>query len=258
MAGNGNPSGGKRRPAADGEGAFRGHLTVYLVFALFFFSLNLLTDPGNWWFYWPLFFWGWALVFHAVATYGAAAPARVVALLRAMLPGGAPARAPVPPTPGVRVQRAGSVDPRPAPEPSSAEIADEAEARVARLWRTARQIPAPAAREQAFRVAAAADRVAEVMAEDKTDAETVRWFIDRYLTPTEGVLERYARLSQRGLEAAAPTLARVEERDLPLLETRLNDLYEQIHRGDVIDLAVASEMLEFDDAGDRPPRSSRP
>jgi hypothetical protein len=105
----------------------------------------------------------------------------------------------------------------------------------------ARQIPAEPAREQAFRVCAAADRVAEVLAQDKDrlEPETVRWFVDRLLTPTEALMERYARLANRGIDAAEPTLAKVEREDLPRIESRLDSLYEQLHRGDVVDLAVA-------------------
>ena len=52
MAGQGSKGGGRGR----GEAAFRKHLSVYLVFAVFFFALNLLTSPGECWFYWPVFF----------------------------------------------------------------------------------------------------------------------------------------------------------------------------------------------------------
>src|SRR5688500_8534389 len=111
-----------------GEAAFRRHLAVYLVFALFFFCLNLLTSPGDWWFYWPVFFWGFALVFQAIATFGSDAPVKVVEQLRSMIPGsGRPPARPAPGGPRVEVAAA------PAAPPATAE---EAEARVARLWRT--------------------------------------------------------------------------------------------------------------------------
>ncbi len=61
-----------------GEAAYRSHLMVYLVTGCFLLTLNLLTSPGDLWFYWPLFFWGWALVFQAVATFGAQAPATLI------------------------------------------------------------------------------------------------------------------------------------------------------------------------------------
>ena len=235
--------------------SFRVHLSVYLTFGLVFLVLNLLTSPGDWWFYWPMFGWGIAVVVHAFIVFGADAPFELLAILRSWADRVAPSpppSPPVPPTPGVRPAEPATTRGT-AAAPTTV---DEAEARIARLWRTARLIPTEGARERAFRVCAAADRVAEVMATDKADPQLVGWFVDRYLTPTEALLERYARLARRGVTAAEPTLAKVEEHDLPLLESRLDALYEQLHRGDVIDLAVASEMLEFDDRPPKPLRSS--
>jgi hypothetical protein len=120
------------------------------------------------------------------------------------------------------------------------------------LWRTARRIPTTEAREQAFLVCAAADRVAEALARDRASPELVGWFVDRYVVPTETLLDRYARLAERRIAAAEPTLTKVEQEDLPQLAARLDALYEQLHRGDVVELAVASEMLEFGFA-DEPP-----
>lgn len=249
MAGDGSRSGSGRAPSAGGEAAFRKHLATYLAFALFFFALDVITGLGDWWFFWPVFFWGWAVVFQAVALYGTDAPARVGETIRSMVPGAAPGPRPVPTPPPNAGRQAVSVAPGVTPA--------EAEARVAQLWRTARRIPTPAARERAFAVCAAADRVAEVMAEDKTDPRTVRWFIDRYLSPTEALIERYARLAQRHLPDAEATLAKVEAHDFPLLERRLDGIYQQLHRGDVIDLAVASEMLELEGFDDRLPSGGR-
>lgn len=56
-------------------GAIRGfyqHLQTYVLVNSFLFVLNLLTSPGDWWFYWPLLGWGIGLVSHAVSVYGMA------------------------------------------------------------------------------------------------------------------------------------------------------------------------------------------
>jgi hypothetical protein len=100
--------------------------------------------------------------------------------------------------------------------------------------------------------AKAARRIVAALAEDGPrlpDAELARTFLDRYLTTTETILERYVRLSARGVLSAEATLTKVEEHDLPLLARKLTDLYERLHRGDVIDLETASEMLDLDLAG---------
>lgn len=215
------------------EAAFRTHLVTFLVTGLFLLSLNLLTSPTELWFYWPLFFWGWVLVFHAVAVFGADAPARVLATLRSTVPGmSAPSSA----ASGHRMDITSTTT-------RSIEAVEE---RVKRLWRISRQIPEGAVRDQAFRISAAADQVAEVMAADRTDPRTVAWFDDRLLAPTETMLTQYVRLRTRNVTGADATLRRVEEDNLPSIEARLDALYDQLHRGAVVDLAVASEMLEFE------------
>ena len=226
------------------DAAFRGHLLVFIVTGLFLLTLNLLTSPGSLWFYWPVFFWGWAVVLHAVTTYGTAAPARVLDILRSFVPGStAPADRRPPAGPVADVTR-------------PAVSIETVEKRVQRLWRIARQLPEGAVRDQAFRICVAADRIAEVMAADRTDAQTVAWFDDRLLAPAESLLSGYLRLSSRGIESADATLRRIEEQNLPQIESRLDGLYDQLHRGDVIDLTVASEMLDLELQVEETPRAS--
>lgn len=44
-------------------------LTVYLAVNLVLFLINLVTSPGKWWFYWPLFFWGIGVFFHFLKVF---------------------------------------------------------------------------------------------------------------------------------------------------------------------------------------------
>jgi hypothetical protein len=83
-------------------------------------------------------------------------------------------------------------------------------------------------------------------------ATEARAVVERYLLPSRRLLTQYARLAGRGVASAGPAIAKIEENDLPLLDRKLRELYEGLHRGDVIDLEVASEMLEFDLAGVEP------
>lgn len=235
------PAASSQAKRGKGETAFRGHLTVYLCVGLFLFTLNILTSPSELWFYWPLFFWGWALVFQAVAAYGAEAPRRVLADLRAIVPW-LPKTLPSPTPPAPRRP--------PGAAPFAAAAFASAHERIERLKESAWQIPEGPARDRALRICAGADRVVATMAADRTDAETVGWFDAQLLEPTESILRRYARLRSRGVTGADDTLRRVEEHNLPLLESRFETLHDQLHRGDIIDLAVASEMLDFE-----PPRT---
>lgn len=214
------------------DAAFRSHLTVYVCVGLFLLTLNLLTSPGELWFYWPLFFWGWALVIQAAATYGTDAPARVLGILRSMVPGSTP----VPSAPGRTA----------AETPFAASAFAAVHERIERLKAIAWQIPEGPGRDQAIRISATAERIIAVMAADRRDAATVTWFDTQLLEPTLSLLDHYARLSRRGVAAADETLRRVEEDNLPRLKSRFDTLYDHLHRGEIVDLAVASEMLDFD------------
>ncbi len=232
----------KEAKTVRGDAAFRSHLTIYLVVGLFLLTLNLLTSPGELWFYWPLFFWGWALIFQAVATYGADAPWRALAVVRSIVPG-LTATAQLP-----------SARRTPNSAPFAAAAFAAVHERIERIKEIALRIPDGPVREQAFRICAAADRIAEAMAADRTDAKTVTWFNERLLEPTESLLASYVRLVGRGVAGAGETLRRVEEQNLPLIESRLDTLYDQLHRGEIVDLAVASEMLDIE-LPDSPPVS---
>jgi hypothetical protein len=46
------------------------HLLVYITVNAGLFLINLVSSPGNWWFYWPLLGWGIGLLAHGVAVFG--------------------------------------------------------------------------------------------------------------------------------------------------------------------------------------------
>ncbi len=45
------------------------HLTVYVVVNLLLLGINLVTEPGHLWFYWPLAGWGVGLIFHGLSVF---------------------------------------------------------------------------------------------------------------------------------------------------------------------------------------------
>ena len=49
---------------------FYEHFTTYIVMSVFFLLLNLVTAPGQWWFYWPILGWGFGVVFHYLDVFG--------------------------------------------------------------------------------------------------------------------------------------------------------------------------------------------
>ena len=49
---------------------FYKHLTAYMIVIGFLFAINMLTDPFDWWFYFPALGWGVGLAFHYVGVFG--------------------------------------------------------------------------------------------------------------------------------------------------------------------------------------------
>lgn len=61
---------------ADMKLAFRSHLMAYVVVNAGLLAIDLLTSPGEYWFYWPMLGWGLGLAAHGVATYADAGDVR--------------------------------------------------------------------------------------------------------------------------------------------------------------------------------------
>ena len=51
------------------KGFYR-HLFFYILFNLCFFLINIKTSPNDLWFFWPLLFWGLAVISHASTVFG--------------------------------------------------------------------------------------------------------------------------------------------------------------------------------------------
>jgi hypothetical protein len=69
----------------------------------------------------------------------------------------------------------------------------------------------------------------------------------------------YARLARRNVPSAVDMLREVEKNDLPRLTARANAMFDRVHRGTIIDLAVAREMMALDVAdADLPVDASTP
>ena len=49
---------------------FYGHLAAYVVVGAFFFLMNMLTNPFDLWFYFPMLGWGIGLAFHYIGVFG--------------------------------------------------------------------------------------------------------------------------------------------------------------------------------------------
>ena len=211
------------------KAAFRGHLTTYLLVGAFLLTLNMLTSFGEWWFYWPLFFWGWGLIAHYVSAYGFPGPEQFSSLSSSLRPS-FPTRS-----------RQGS--------PSTTFAAGafaELHGRIEHLKSLVSALPDGMAREQSEAIVTRANAIAGVLASDRASAEMVRSFSTGFVKPTEEILEHYSRLMGRGVPGAAEVLRGVEEESLPYIQQHMDRLFEQLHHRDLVQLSVANEMADFD------------
>jgi hypothetical protein len=125
---------------------------------------------------------------------------------------------------------------------------------------SSRSIPRTDPRREALDACAASDRVLSAIADHPDELPLARDFVDRFLQPASTVIGDYARLANRNVPSAQATLEAVESHDLPLITRKADELYDRLHRGTLIDLQVAREMLTLDMADvslpDQPKRAT--
>lgn len=216
------------------------HAGVFLIGGLFFLLINLASgvSGGNVWFFWPMIPWSVALAIHAFVVLGpsdAWAERKAREFQQQINARRTPAPAPSAPS-------------APPAEPVATTVNDGINL-VAAIRLEALQIRKPAVRQQVFELCASADRNLAVLADRRNEQQTAHDFVHRYLGAAQTIINHYVVLSSRGVSSAEPALAKVEAHDLPLLQAKFDELYDRLHRGDIIDLQVASEMLEIELAG---------
>lgn len=213
------------------------HLGAYVIVIGMLFVLNLVTDSDNWWFLWVAFFWGIGLAFHAFDLFVGENKDLARRLAQRRM--------------GVNT----SVSSRPAPEsvtvaPKSGSEIDgivrEGSALVDRMRADARLIPGSAARREALAACAASDQVLSAIEDHPEEVVLARDFLHQFLEPASKLVRDYARLASRDVPSARRTIAEVEANDLPALTRRANAIYDRMHRGTLIDLEVAREMMALD------------
>lgn len=60
----------KARKRVDEIKGFYTHLLTYVLVNLGLLILNLVTSPGDFWFFWPFLFWGVGVLAHALSVFG--------------------------------------------------------------------------------------------------------------------------------------------------------------------------------------------
>lgn len=220
--------------AVDDMQGFLQHLGAYVIVVGMLFVVNLVTSRDSWWFLWVAFFWGVGLAFHAYDLFIGENKelARRITQRRMRPQGNAPERPATEatartPTEIAVIVRRGS------------ELVDGMRA-------DARAIPRPEARREALAACAAADQVLSAIEEHPDEVVLAREFLHRFLEPASTLVRDYARLASRDVPSARETVAQVEANDLPALTRRADAIYDRLHRGTLIDLEVAREMMGLD------------
>jgi hypothetical protein len=103
----------------------------------------------------------------------------------------------------------------------------------------------PEVRERLLAIHRIARRILTAIAQDPNKRSGAEPFLTEYLNPITSVLASYVRLAGRDLELGHDELAAIESETLPLVERRLNTLYEQIHSADLATLELDTKMLEY-------------
>jgi hypothetical protein len=235
----------KRREELQG---FFQHLVTFVVVNGVLLILNLVTSPGSLWFYWVTLFWGIGLAIQGFNVL--AIDRRLTDRVMGERDGGGEVSRPQASAASPPVAASNSAELR--------QIEDRAAALIDRMRASARQIPGTDARREALDACAASDRVLSAIVDHPDELPLARDFVDRFLQPASTVIDDYARLANRNVPSARATLEAVETHDLPLITRKADELYDRLHRGTLIDLQVAREMLTLDMADVSPPDEAQP
>jgi hypothetical protein len=213
------------------------HLIVFTVVNGVLLVINLITSPGSLWFFWVTLFWGIGL---AIQGFNA------LALDRRLTDRVMGTREDEPPAPRPPASAPASPSNDTSNGAELPQIMDRASSLIDRMRASARQIPGTDPRREALDACAASDRVLSAIADHPDELPLARDFVDRFLEPASTVIGDYARLANRNVPSARETLEAVETQDLPLITRKADELYDRLHRGTLIDLQVAREMLTLD------------
>lgn len=216
------------------------HAGTYVVVIVGLFLINLMTGITQPWFLFPAFGWGLFVAMHALVLY---------LLFNIRI-----AR-------GIAATSEKRSDPAYVPPRKMTEIdalLAEGTALLRAMRDDIRSIPDVEARNQAFATYTASEQVMLAIREHPREIPLARDFVHRFLQPCGTLIRDYARLARRDVPSAQAMLREVEEKDLPRLTQRANAMFDRVHRGTIIDLAVAREMMALDGPLDEDPAATAP
>lgn len=206
------------------------HALLYGIITVLLFMINLLTWDGFFWFPFPALGWGAFLALHggvAWMTANAGVTGRAIEQAQRQAP------------PSAKKQ----------PDESELfEIISNNLKRVDEMRAIARGMQSPSARRNGLEAVNSIENTLFAL-EDRTDElPMAREFSGAFVEPAHRIFVEYDRLSKRDIQSAKAVLQEVERNDLPRITERSAQVFERIHRGTLIDLEVAREMLNLTDS----------
>ena len=208
------------------------HAGAYAVVIGGLFLINLLVGITTPWFLFPALGWGLFLALHALAMF---------LLFNIRIARGIAARSQKRSDPAW-------IPPRKMSELDA--LIAEGDAALRQMRADIRSIPDAHARNKAFATYSASEQVMIAIREHPDEVPLARDFVHRFLQPAGKLIGDYARLARRNVPSAEAMLREVEQMDLPRLTERANAMFDRVHRGTIIDLAVAREMMALDPGDD--------
>jgi hypothetical protein len=205
------------------------HVGTYAVVITGLFFLNVLVGIHQPWFLLPAFGWGLFVALHGLLMF---------LVLNIRFARGIAARTERRNDPAYR--------PLSRPKTEIEQLIIQGRSVLDQLRAAVRMIPNPEARNEAFATCEASAMVLDAIEEHPDEVPLARDFVHRFLQPAAKLIGDYARLATRNVPSAHEMLREVETKDLPRLTARANAMFDRVHRGTIIDLAVAREMMALD------------
>jgi hypothetical protein len=222
--------------AVDDMQGFLQHLGAYGIVISMLFVINLVTSRDSWWFLWVAFFWGVGLAFHAFDLFIGENKELARRLAKRRMRSQVDVVERESAGNGTAVRGTAEIT----------GIVRQGSRLVDQMRADARMIPRSEPRREALAACAAADQVLSAIEDHPDEIVLARDFLHRFLEPGSTLVRDYARLASRDVPSARETVAEVEATDLPALTRRANAIYDRLHRGTLIDLEVAREMMALD------------
>lgn len=204
------------------------HAMVFAIIMVMLFFINILTWEGFFWFPFPFLGWGSLVAMHGGVAWLTA---------NAGVSGRAVARA-----------RQQPVIPNPKKDPDEAELFKLITGdlrKVDEMRAIARNMQTPSARRNGLEAVNSIENTLIALEDQVEELPLARDFSGAFVEPAYRIFIEYDRLSRRDIQAAKSVLQEVERNDLPRITERAAQVHERVHRGTLIDLQVAREMLNL-------------